>query len=154
MDNKREILNNVLVVLFNDILSIEEKALREGKFNNLSISELHVIEAVGLKEPVNMTKVANHLKVTTGTLTIAINRLVRKEYVKRERDYEDKRVVNLSLSELGHEAFNHHEKFHDEMIECIMTDLTKEEGDVLVKALSKIVIYFEDKYNTKIAESR
>ena len=44
---------------------------------------MHVINAIGLHNEVNMSSLAKKVGVTVGTLTIAINGLVRKEYVLR-----------------------------------------------------------------------
>ena len=46
-----------------------------------------------------MSAVAKSLSVTVGTLTIAMNHLVKKGYVERRRSEEDRRVVLVSLSE-------------------------------------------------------
>jgi len=147
MDNKQEVLNHFLVVLFNQILSIEEKALKKGPYKVLTLSELHVIEAIGEESPLPMSTVASRLDVTVGTLTIAINSLVKKGYVNRERSIDDKRVVLISLTSLGVEANHHHARFHEEMIAHTVNILEEGEMDILIKTLSKITTYFERKYD-------
>ena len=39
-------LNGFLVNVFNDILRLEETSIRKGPCKNLSVSEMHVLEAV------------------------------------------------------------------------------------------------------------
>ncbi|MFR2590866.1 MAG: hypothetical protein ACLS9Y_10725 [Ruthenibacterium lactatiformans] len=39
-------LNGFLVNVFNDILRLEEASIRKGPCKNLSVSEMHVLEAV------------------------------------------------------------------------------------------------------------
>ena len=46
MSMYEEQLNTFLVNVFNNILRLEEASLAKGDFRNLSINELHVIEAV------------------------------------------------------------------------------------------------------------
>ena len=46
-----ESLNSVLVDLFNDILNIEERALITEEFKDISVTDMHIIEAVGIEEP-------------------------------------------------------------------------------------------------------
>ena len=72
----RDVLNTLLVDLFNDILKIEASVLKEGEFNDLSVTEMHIIEAIGLDREMTMTEVARDLEITVGTLTTAINRLI------------------------------------------------------------------------------
>ena len=85
MSTTYDTLNNVLVRLFHDIMTLEEKAIRTGEFSEISNNDMHIIEAIGIDEPRNMSFVAKKLSVTVGTLTIAVNNLVKKGYVNRTR---------------------------------------------------------------------
>ena len=38
-----EVLNNLLVKLFNDILDVEEKALITDEFKDISVTDMHII---------------------------------------------------------------------------------------------------------------
>lgn len=143
------VLNQLLVTLFNDILEIEQNTLKEGVLSDLSITEIHTIEAIGMYEARTMTEVANDLGITVGTLTTAINKLVKKEYVERTRGEEDRRAVMIALTRKGKLAYRVHEKFHADMINETIEGLTSEEEEVLVKALSKLNKFFGEKYNLK-----
>lgn len=144
MDNY-EILNEILVRLFRDIMDIEEKAIITSEFKDITNNDMHVIEAIGTGVPKNMSTIAKELSVTVGTLTIAMNSLVKKGYVIRERGQEDRRVVYISLSERGRKAYEHHAKFHREMIDGVAGDLSEEEMRVLVQALSRLDRWFREK---------
>lgn len=137
-------LNQILVHLFNDIMTIEHKALITGEFKDISYNDMHIIEAIGIGEPRNMSSVARTISVTTGTLTTAINSLVRKGYVKRVRSEEDRRVVLISLTEKGYRAYDHHANFHAKMIEAIQEGMSEEELTVLVKSLNKLESFFQN----------
>lgn len=135
-------LNEMLVQLFRSINAIEERAIRTGEYQDVTANDMHVIEAIGMEEAKNMTSVARALDVTTGTLTIAVNNLVKKGYVVRVRSEEDRRVVLISLSEKGRRAYLHHRKFHDRMIDAVVEGLTEEEQLVLGKALRRLNQFF------------
>ena len=77
-----ETFHDVLVRLFNDIMSIEEKAIITEEFQDISNNDMHIIEAIGIGEPKNMSTVAKALSITVGTLTIAINNLVKRVCVQ------------------------------------------------------------------------
>ena len=136
--------NEVLVKLFKDIMNIEEKAIITEEFKDISNNDMHIIEGIGVNEPKNMSQVAKALSVTVGTLTIAMNSLVKKGYVTRVRSEKDRRVVLLSLSEKGKEAYNHHKEFHRKMVESTIERLSGEEKEVLVKALQNLYQYFQE----------
>ncbi len=123
-------LNEILVDLFDNVLDMERKFLTKGRFKDLSVNDMHVIDAIGLHTEVNMSTLAQKVGVTVGTLTIAINGLVRKEYVERHRGVEDRRVVWVSLTSKGEAAYYHHEAFHRIIVEAIQTQLNAEECQV------------------------
>jgi DNA-binding MarR family transcriptional regulator len=137
-----KMLNSALVNLFRDVMNLEEQAIITSEYRDITNNDMHVIEAVGVGEPKNMSAIAKALSVTVGTLTIAMNSLVKKGYVNRERGKEDRRVVYISLSEKGKCAYRHHEEFHRHMIDEILKDLTKEETKALVKSLAKLDQWF------------
>lgn len=150
----KQTLNEILVKLFRNINHIEEQAIRTEEYKNVTANDMHVIEAIGIDNPKNMTAVARELGVTTGTLTIAVNSLVKKGFVDRVRSEEDRRVVLVSLSEKGKEAYIHHEKFHDEMIDAVLERLTEEEKQVLEKALRDLNVFFKEKQKESIESAR
>lgn len=135
-------LNEVLVKLFRNINTIEEQAIRTEEYKDVTSNDMHVMEAIGMGEQKNMTTVARALHVTTGTLTISINSLVKKGYVERVRSEEDRRVVLVSLTDKGNQAFLHHKRFHEQMIATIVEELSEEEKRVLEKALSRMNQFF------------
>lgn len=140
--NTYETLNDILVNLFRDVMNLEEKAIITQEYKDITNNDMHVIQAIGLEEPKNMSTIAKALSVTVGTLTIAMNSLVKKGYVNRKRGEEDRRVVYISLSEKGRKAYLHHKQFHHQMIDEILRDLTQEETESLVKALGKLNQWF------------
>ncbi len=135
-------LNEVLVKLFRDITVIEEKAIKNGVYKDLTVNDIHVIEAIDTDSPKSMSVVAKALSVTTGTLTISVNGLVKKGYVNRTRSEADRRVVLVSLTEKGCKAFSMHQKFHQQMIDAVVEGLTPEEQVILGRALTNVNQFF------------
>ena len=134
----KDTLNELLVKLFRNINTIEEQAIRTEEYRDMTTNDMHVIEAIGTGAAKNMTSVAKTLAVTTGTLTISVNSLVKKGY-----------VVLISLTAKGKKAFAHHKKFHDDMIRNVLEGLSDEEQVVLQKSLGNLVGYFQGIQNGK-----
>ena len=139
-------LNAIFVKLFNNILRIEEKSLTKNEFTDLSLREMHVIEAIELSDRHTMSEIAKQLKITLSTLTTAVNHLVSKGYVMRQRSSGDRRVVYVSLTEKGKAAHTAHMQFHGKMVDRVMDMLSDEELSALMSALDKINNYFIQKY--------
>ena len=138
----RERMNDALVNLFRDINSLEERAIEGSGFDDLTINDVHVIDAIGLGEPKNMTAISRELSVTVGTLTIAMNGLVKKGYVDRQRSEKDRRRVNISLTEKGRRAFESHAGFHRAMVDRIAGNLSLEEMESLMNLLTRLTDFF------------
>lgn len=137
-------LNEVFVKVFKNITAIEEREIRTEEYKKATANDMHVIEAIGTGKPKNMTSVARSLSVTTGTLTISVNSLVKKGFVERMRSEEDRRVVLISLTEKGKQIYRRHQKFHEEMVNSIVARLDEEEKVLLEKVLSNLNQYFKE----------
>lgn len=137
-------INELLVKIFDKIIVTEQKALQVGRFGDLSIAEMHTLEGIGLYESRTMTETATLLNVTTGTLTVAIDRLVRKGYVDRQRDSDDKRIVRIKLTKKGKLAYRLHLKFHTLLVDRITQPLTEEEKNILIRVLTNVASFVDE----------
>ena len=48
--NHYEAINDVLVHLFNEILDLEERALITPEYKDISVNDMHIIDAVGIQQ--------------------------------------------------------------------------------------------------------
>lgn len=147
MQKTQKVINELLVQIFDDILQIEEKTLQSGHLSDLSVTEMHTIEAIGMYTKRTMSEVAQDLKITVGTLTTAVNKLIKKGYVERKRIEEDRRVVLVELTKKGKLAFRLHEKFHSDMVETTINGLSDEEQKILISSLEKLNEFIKCKYD-------
>lgn len=141
-ESAREIINELLVEIFNRILTMEGQNLKD-KGIKLSMSEVHVLEAIQNSEEATMSNVAKKLGITMGSLTTAINTLFQKGYVSRQRDSEDRRKVMVTLLPKALEVLKEHDEFHREMIDSIFEDLELEKDELLIESLEKLSSYFK-----------
>ena len=145
MDDTRHTLNELLVDLFNYILLIEEKNLRDQGVK-LSMTEVHILEAIEKSESNMMSAIAKRLMVTQGTLTVSTSKLVKKGYVERVRDERDKRIVRLKLTERAENILEIHSRFHEEMIERLLNELELDKEVELIQSLRNLMEFFKGNY--------
>lgn len=138
-------LNEMLVNLFNHVMAVESDAVITEEYKDITNNDMHIIEAVGIGEPKNMSEIAKSLSVTVGTLTTNMNGLEKKGYIVKTRSSEDKRVVYTVLTEKGKKAFFHHRDFHKNMIKAAVADLDDDEKRMLYKCLVKLDQFFTPK---------
>lgn len=142
-------LNELLVNLFNHIMDLEGKAVITEEYKDITNNDMHIIEAIGVDEPRNMSVIAHKMSVTVSTLTTNMNGLEKKGYILRQRSQEDKRVVYVILTEKGRKAFYHHRDFHKKMIRAIVKDLTEEEMESLYRRLRNLNGFLEQEAGDK-----
>lgn len=142
-DNRSE-LNYFLVKVFNEILRIEEDCLKAGEFKNLSVREMHVIEAVcdAGKNANRASDIAQALHISAGTLTTEVGVLERKGCLIRKQDTNDRRIVRICPTEKGLRANEVHQQFHQKMVSDVMAALSAEETESLVKGLKSLAAFF------------
>lgn len=146
MEEKMKDINSMLVEIYDDINRIEEYSIKHGAFSDISITEIHTIDAVGMYGSRNMSEIAQSLEITMGTLTTAVDKLVKKGYMERSRSDIDRRIVNVSLTKRGKLAYRIHEKFHMDMVHGIMDGFTAEEEEILLVGLRKLNDHLKDIY--------
>ena len=140
-------LNDLLVSTFHSIERYEERSLRAFDGLDLSVNEAHVIDAVGhaandYRRGVTVTSVADALGVRVPTATAAVNRLVSKGLLVKERSSSDGRSINVRLTAAGRRAFRLHELFHRRMVDAVAGDLTADERAALAQGIRKLKAFF------------
>lgn len=140
-------LNQFFVHVFNQIQACEEQALSGVGARDLSVKELHVLEAVSdlaAEDRNTMTQIADALAIRVSSLTAAVNTLVRKGYLERGGEPGDRRVIRVRLTPKGEEANRLHAQFHARMVESVAARLEEEELDVLLRSLNQIGRFFHE----------
>ncbi len=132
-----------LVRIFENVLFTEEKSIQQGYFSNLSIAEMHTLDAIGPYDARTMTETAASLGITTGTLTVSIDRLVKKGYVVRNRDEKDRRIVRISLTREGKLACRMHGKYHKVLARHILEPYDDKEQRMLLDMVEEVDLYLQ-----------
>lgn len=128
-------LTHELCTFFDGFSSWENSVIRAS---DLTVAEAHAIEILGKCGKINMRQLAQKSGVTTGTTTVTVDRLEKKQYAQRESVKEDRRVNLISLTEKGQKAFAEHHQYHMKLTEQMAAVLTEEECAQLLGMLKKI----------------
>lgn len=67
----------------------------------LSAHQASILDHLDLREPLPLMHLARHMGVTPSTMSLSIEKLVRRRYVLRSRDPHDGRRISLLLSPAG-----------------------------------------------------
>lgn len=67
----------------------------------ISISQCHILDVLAEEGDLTMQQLAKRMFKSVSTMTRVVSQLVRREYVKRRQDPEDRRVVHVSITPQG-----------------------------------------------------
>ena len=142
MAEYEERLNFLLTDTFDNILNMEQKMLKHIH-NALTISEVHLIDAVGRSDKTNtVSEIANVLNLAVPSVTIAVNKLVKKGYLNKAKNPDDGRSVYIMLTREGEKIYRLHRYFHIKMIQALCSSLTENEKTVLLNVIEKLDDFF------------
>jgi DNA-binding MarR family transcriptional regulator len=119
--------------------AIEHGTLRNSNLLQLTPADIRTIYRIGQSRRERMTNLARNLRLTVGTLTVTIDRLVEKGFVVRQRIEEDRRVVEVHLSQKGAEVFEEIVRVRRLIVEKLLHKLDEEERQFLAKILLKLL---------------
>ncbi len=145
MGYEREVLDRLLSIQKQIMLTMDEALIR-GYFPDLSKTEMHTLAAIGPYDRKTMGETAAALNITTGTLTVAVDRLVRKKYVSRQRASQDRRIVLLELTRKGKVACRLLWRFHLLLVERVVQHYDEHERHLLLDMLGRIDEYLMEQY--------
>ena len=126
-------INGYLVDIFNNVVIIEEASLKNSKFNDISLKEMHTIDVIGTHPDTTPSAVARELMLTLGTVTTSLNKLEKKGYIIRTRSSVDRRLV-----------YRLHRRFHKSMVKTITEGFNDEELKVMSKGLENLHAFLEE----------
>lgn len=109
------------------------------RVEKLSSMEIKIIEIVYSKEDVIFKEICSILDIPKSTLTSAIDRLERLNYVTRVISKRDRRSYGLILTDEGYDVQNEYLAFEKKLSGYILSGLdTDEEKEMLLELLRKI----------------
>lgn len=136
-DKKSEELRQYIDRVVHQLMLIQNDYLTTsaGELNN---TELKIISFIGKKGSCIMREVAEFANVPLSTLTGIMDKLVKKKLVSRERSDEDRRIVQLVLTENGKSVFTTEQQNHLNLAKGMLTGLEELEQNQLLNLLKKI----------------
>ena len=133
------ILTDIITILTTKIAKIEEEALAESRFSELTGKQMHYLEAISNLNNPNLGELATELNLSKPSITAIIDKFEEKEFIRKVKSDEDRRVSHIHMAERGKEIEKVHSKIHMRISNIFTSKLTKNELNSLIHLLSKIV---------------
>ncbi|MBC8390864.1 MAG: MarR family transcriptional regulator [Actinobacteria bacterium] len=133
------ILTDIITILTTKIAKIEEEALAESRFSELTGKQMHYLEAISNLNNPYLGELATELNLSKPSITAIIDKFEEKEFIRKVKSDEDRRVSHIHMAERGKEIEKVHSKIHMRISNIFTSKLTKNELKSLIHLLSKIV---------------
>ncbi len=130
---------NTLISYLSDLI---EKVLSET-FNSydiedLSQQQLHYLQVIVRLQNPTITELARELKLTKPTVTVLVDKLVSRGYVRRVPSDSDRRVTHLHIDEKGKIVEQIQKSAYKKMEDRISSELDESEIAMLTDILKKL----------------
>ena len=126
-------LNNLLTEFYDKMSSWEMSVVKETGY---SLAQIHTLEVLGSHGAMRMKELANRLGITTGTLTVQVEKLVQAGLIERQSIEGDRRSVSVTLTEQGKVVFQEHNALHLTLTDELTRPLSQEQQSELSKMLT------------------
>lgn len=135
MDQMEE-FTRLLIEFYERFSSWEHGVVKE---TGVTLPQMHTLEVLGSSGDLRMKELAGRMGVTTGSLTVLVDRLVRAGLVQRKPQEQDRRSIQVGLTPEGERHFREHHELHAQLSQELGGALTPEELPLFVDMLRRIV---------------
>ncbi|EOA6545844.1 MarR family winged helix-turn-helix transcriptional regulator [Vibrio vulnificus] len=130
-----EKLNQTLTEFYDKMSSWEQSVVKETGY---SLAQIHTIEVLGCHGALRMKELAEKLGITTGTLTVQIEKLVKAELIERCALPEDRRAIVVKLTDAGQVIHRQHNQLHLDLVRELTRHIDEEQQTLLLSCLEKM----------------
>jgi DNA-binding MarR family transcriptional regulator len=116
---------NVFVAALSGVM--EQNLLADIAGRQLTLSQLKILKLLDLTEAHNVGDVAAFLGVSNAAASKAVDRLVRRKYLKRTEARSDRRSSDLSLAVAGRKLLDKYESAKRRQLAKVFADLDPED---------------------------
>ena len=130
-----------LVHRFLDILKYKE--IYQLESSNLPPSEMYVLERLHFNNPIKFADISKNYNIPPSTLTGILDRLEKKNLIQRLRSIEDRRSIEIKVTENGEEVVKNHIKEDKCFIKNLLESLDEDKRATFLSLLEELI------HNTK-----
>lgn len=118
--------------------SFNKKTSEDIRSYGLTVPQFGVLDALGHLGPMTIGHLCDKMLVSGGNMTLVLDNLEKNELIERIKNPEDRRAINVQLTDKGLELFDEIFAKHAERVGELMSVLTKDEQTQLGNLLKKL----------------
>lgn len=142
MDDKSEQYVDLLTKFWNKMFKVANYNTLQNQFEELKELTPREIGIIGLtydKPDIILREICDFLNVPKSSMTSMIDRLEKRDYVKRVISNRDRRSFGVELTDKGRKVQNQHEQYEKMILKKVINSLdTDGEREIFLKLVDKI----------------
>ena len=141
-DSKDQDLSlKLFIVLTRAMQAITKRVEEDIKSYGLNTTEFAVLELLYHKGDQPIQKIGEKVLLASSSITYVVDKLEKKDLIKRQPCPEDRRVTFAVITDQGQELMNEIFPNHKEALQEIFDGLDGQEKEQLIKQLKKLGLY-------------
>jgi MarR family 2-MHQ and catechol resistance regulon transcriptional repressor len=126
------------LVLWKAYSAVREYAERDIASLHLSLTDFGILEALLHKGPMGVNEIGKKVSLTSGSMTVAVDRLEKRGLLERRSDSEDRRARVVHLTQEGSKLIECAFGAHTEAMTRVSEALSDREQAQAVRLLKKL----------------
>lgn len=113
----------------------------EATFDGINLLEVHCIDRIGTIEYANVTKIANEMELTRGSISKICKRMLSKGLIESYQRSDNHKEIYYRLTEIGRRVYNAHKKCHSQARQeelFLLNTFSEYEQSIIFRFLSGI----------------
>jgi len=135
MKSDKEKLNHAVIEFYEKLSAWELDIVKD---TGLSLTLVHAVEILGAFGAMPMKTLADKVGVTTGTLTVQVDKLVDANLVERIPHQTDRRSILVGLSDKGRVLFADHDNLHLQLTKQLTATFSEQEITQLLSFFNRL----------------
>ena len=124
---------------FSLLANCQEKEVHLAELHGLTQAEYRCLRLFGTDESLNNKTIAERMNLSPSRLTRIIDGLVKKKYIRRDIDPNDRRNMKVNLSKKGKALVQQLNKAYVDIHEEILMDIDPSQHEQLIIAMTHLL---------------
>lgn len=126
---------------------------QEGILDEISLTEVHCIDSIGMTDHPNVTKIAEQMSLTRAGISKISKRLLSKDLIESYQEPDNNKEIYFRLTERGRVVYDEHKKIHDKVSEEWVSFFEGYSDDEQA-AILRFFMEIDDHFNDSSADKR
>ena len=147
MDDCKRDINRIMTDAYHNVLLMEETKRKYSSAAFTFRDRNAVFFLMKFEDGINISEVADHLKISRPSTTTLIKKLEKHGLVERVPDPKNDRGTLVRVTRKGEQFARYQKRYRDRMASKVSEELTEEEKKILCRGLNKLNQFFVESIN-------